>query len=219
MDKQTMKGYFEITSFIQDSNKNFKNTELLEAMSSSQVRTFGWPIGIVMNHADTQPKSKAEGLVAELNYKDSYDYWKLTKSAELYILISLFEDRRREGVLFFDSRINRTTEALMRIGLLYSKLGYDHSSVVAAQLEYGGLLNRTLSVASPRRFIGIERKCTENMYSGSVIRPLHDYLSVETLKEMVYNYLHPLFELFDYFDADQNLVFEIVESYYNGKVI
>lgn len=218
MKKEELKGYFEIKSFPVQSTKKFDKAGLLESMDMSQVKHFGWPIGIVLHVDKYRPKPTNEGVVAEVSREDEYDFWKLTEEGQLYILLTLFEDRRKAGVIFFDTRINRTTEALMRIGRLYKHLGFPETQEIAIEMEYGGLKERTLTVASPRRWMDFERKCAESKYSGQIVCPLAELLSVDGLKNHVFSYLKPFFELFDFFKTDRKLLGEIVEAYFNGKV-
>jgi len=64
---------------------NKSQMELLNAVRRSQIRTFGWPIGIVLdNRAEYKPRPVADGILAEiaipqaaLSGRSSYDYWAL----------------------------------------------------------------------------------------------------------------------------------------------
>jgi hypothetical protein len=79
---------------------------LLAAVRHSEVRTFGWPIGVILESRDEyRPRSYRDGIRAEISIKNksrtSYDYWALRSNGDFYLLQSLFEDSR-----------NRTTFSL-----------------------------------------------------------------------------------------------------------
>ena len=104
--------------------------ELLNAVKQSEIRTFGWPIGITLENRDEyRPRPYGDGIKAEISIGDkpsertSYGYWALRSNGDFYLLQSLFEDSRRPNQVFFDTRIVRVTESLMFIENLYAKLG------------------------------------------------------------------------------------------------
>ena len=105
--------------------------ELLNAVRRSEIKTFGWPIGVLLeNREEFKPRPIADGIVAEvaitqglMSDRPSYDLWSLRSSGDFYLLQSLFEDQRSESKLFFDSRVVRVTESLMFCANLYENLG------------------------------------------------------------------------------------------------
>jgi hypothetical protein len=95
--------------------------ELLNAVRSSEVHTFGWPIAVTLeNREEFRPRPTEEGIVAEissalgeLSDKKSYDYWTARNNGDFYLLQGLFEDSRAEMAIFADTRIVRITEQLL----------------------------------------------------------------------------------------------------------
>ena len=82
--------------------------ELLNAVRKSQIHTFGWPIGVVLdNRAEYRPRPTTDGIRAEVaetqmafTGRPSYDYWALRETGDFYLLQSLFEDDREAGAIF-----------------------------------------------------------------------------------------------------------------------
>ena len=66
--------------------------KLDEAASSSEIFTFGWPIGIYdRRNIDYKPKPRTDGIFAEISnvaLHKSYDYWAIKKDGTFYSLIS-----------------------------------------------------------------------------------------------------------------------------------
>jgi len=187
MNKEDVSAYLEFKSFVVGSEQTFKSITLVEAMDHSQVHTFGWPIGIVMQKDEYKPKPTTEGVRATIGTGDSYDYWTISKKAELYSFNSLFEDRRKKNVIFFDSRVCRTTEVFMRVGKLYDFLKIDAESDVAIEIRYEGLKGRTLSVANSMRHMAFERKCDVSTYTHKGVYKLSALLKSNSIKESVFN--------------------------------
>jgi len=101
--------------------------ELLSAVRNSEIHTFGWPIGVLLENRDEfRPKPVADGIIAEVSLpegksssKPSYDFWALRNNGDFYLLQSLFEDERGSQKLFVDTRTVRVTESLMFCANLY----------------------------------------------------------------------------------------------------
>jgi hypothetical protein len=102
--------------------------ELLNAVRLSEIRTFGWPIGITLeNREEYRPRPYKDGIRAEVSIAEgdrtSFDYWAARSNGDFYLLQSLFEDTRKSNQIFFDTRVVRVTESLMFLQSLYNKLG------------------------------------------------------------------------------------------------
>jgi hypothetical protein len=64
--------------------------------------------------------------------------------------MDLFEDSRAENGIFFDTRIVRTTEALMYSSNLYRELGADGNISVRFAVRHTGLKGRILGAVGRR---------------------------------------------------------------------
>lgn len=94
---------------------NKSQIDLLTAVRSSEIHTFGWPIGVTLeNRPEYRPRPLGDGIRAEvaipadgLSGRESYDYWALARSGDFFLLQSLFEDMRDKTKIYFNTRIVR----------------------------------------------------------------------------------------------------------------
>lgn len=196
--------------------------ELLNAVKQSEIRTFGWPIGITLENRDEyRPRPYGDGIRAEVSINEradgrrSYDYWSLRSNGDFFLLQSLFEDRRRPKEIFFDTRIVRVTESLMFIERLYTRLGAPPESRIVIRVSHSGLKGRTLNSASPNRSV-FSRISDEGDTSVDVVSILGRMQ--ETRVEDVRKILEPMFMLFDFMQFNTEVYEDIVRSFENGRV-
>jgi hypothetical protein len=64
------------------------------------------------------------------------------------LALALFEDDRDKAVIFFETRIVRTAEALLHCANLYRALGTEPNALINLTVRYGGLRGRVLKAAS-----------------------------------------------------------------------
>jgi hypothetical protein len=197
--------------------------ELLNAVKQSEIRTFGWPIGITLENRDEyRPRPYGDGIRAEVSIggkladRQSYDYWSLRSNGDFYLLQSFFEDTRTTNKIFFDTRIVRITECLMFIEGLYNKLGAPSKARAIIRVKHGGLNERSLESASPYRLV-FPRSTSESVSSSEIEVELGKMK--ETRIDDVRNLLEPMFMLFDYSQFAPTVYSEIVRNFEQGKVI
>jgi hypothetical protein len=203
-------GYCEILFALPHPKISKKPSELLQAAEQAQIHTFGWPIGIVV-HDERRPRPVAEGIIAEIPSPfGSYDYWTLRRNGDFYLLKSLFEDQIRPGCIFYDTRITRTTEALLYCARLYTRLEVPASSAVHFGLRFGGLKGRVLSSSVPgvwpykREAIADEIHTTMDF---QLSRLDADIVGI------VKNLLDPLFELFEFYQVPDERYAQLVNNF------
>jgi hypothetical protein len=193
-------------------------------VEASQIRTFGWPICVVLNKDPWRPHPTSEGVEAEiaispksetLDNRTSYDFWSLRQTGDLFLLQSLFEDDRTEAAIFLDTRIVRVTELLMFLSRLYSRLEVPDSEQVLVNVTHGGLKGRELKTANPNRMMFERRASSEDSVTGSVTCTVAELES--KLVEQVKALLEPLFVLFDFFELGDPVWAEIVNKFVDGK--
>lgn len=198
--------YMELQSFL-PNHEGFSCTlnKLTEAMSMTSVRGFGWSVGLVMNTDEYKPKAFDGGIQAIVKTDESLDNWTLNLKGDLYILQTLFEDRRDPSSIFFDTRLVRTFEAFARTVALYKYLGVSKEQVVKIKLTYGGVQNRKLSVANTGRFMPfvVPKVCSVDKFSREIEKPLSEWLDIDILKTTVFDYCYNLFQLFDCFELQR----------------
>jgi hypothetical protein len=196
--------------------------ELLNAVRQSEIRTFGWPIGVLLeNREEYRPRAYGDGIKAEIAIgsptdRTSYDYWAVRSSGDFYLLQSLFEDSRKPSNIFFDTRIVRVTESLMFTENLYKKLGVPPETRIRVRVAHHGLQDRILASASQNRFMSFDRTAKENESSCEIITVLGTM--GETRVEDVRKLLEPMFMLFDFMEFGSQIYEDIVRKFEKGEV-
>ena len=191
-------------------------------MEQTQIHTFGWPIGVVLDRPDFEPKAYQDGIRAGIlvDDKSQYDYWALRSDLVFFLLKTLFEDTRAEGKIFLDTRIVRTAETFLRIRRLYGALGIPDGERVVVRIRYTGLRGRRLTAAHPERAVPFEvlerRVCVENEIDTSIRERLGDLES--KLVDLVHTAVSELAVLFDYFEPSKAQVVQpIIEQFLKGQ--
>ncbi len=216
-NKVNLKGSLEIW-FGLENKLNANQEQLLQAARGAEIKTFGWPIAVLLeNQEEYKPRSRQNGIYANIPIGDraSYDYWSINNNGDFYLLKSLFEDNREPEKLFFDTRIVRTTEALLYCRRLYSSLGANDEDIAHFYTKYSGISGRELSAASSRRMLH-ERATNEDEVSANTSFKLIDI--DENPVEIVKTLLDPVFMLFDFFKLSDQVYTDIVNKFINGEV-
>ena len=195
--------------------------ELLSGVRSAQIRTFGWPIGVLLENRDEyRPRPTSDGIEAEISIADrslsgerSYDYWSASSRGEFYLLQSLFEDMRSNGKIFFNTRMVRVAEALMFAARLYRELGVTEEAKLSVRVSHLGLTNRELSSSSPMRHV-FPRTTTADRSETELVEHVG---SIEPhLVSHVKQILAPLFMLFDFMEFGDEVYEDIVSRFARG---
>jgi hypothetical protein len=213
--------YMEVAADLQPPG-SWLQPRLLEVIREASIHTFGWPIGVVLDNRDEyRPRPTSDGIVAEVaigesepnNFaqdRRSYDYWKLFRDGRFYTLLSLFEDERQPGHLFFEVRIKRVTEALLLLARIYRRLGASDRDLVTARFRHAGLASRSLVAANFDRDVG-ERTTTEDVVETTVTASLSEIES--DLVAQVKQVISPLFVVFEFFELSDAVLQDIVDSF------
>ena len=197
--------------------------ELLNAVRTAQVKTFGWPIGITLdNREEYRPRPISEGIRAEVAMSErgvsgeaSYDYWALRTNGDFFLRQSLFEDARAVNRLFFNTRIVRVAESMMFCARLYRLLGVQDESSFSIRISHFGLAGRELDTSSPRRHV-FTRSTNVDVSETEFVETL---LGLESgLVENVRRVTAPLFMLFDFTEFDESIYEDIVTRFTRGEV-
>ena len=86
----SLKGYMEVR-FLPEDTVSKAPKELLSAVEQSEIKTFGWPIGVTLqSRPEYRPRPSEYGIKAEVSIpesamtgRSSYDYWALTREGDL----------------------------------------------------------------------------------------------------------------------------------------
>lgn len=220
LKKSGKSGFMEIRMTLPDSKLNITQGELLRVANQAQIRTFGWPLGIVINREEYRPRPKTDGIVAEINIveegiRSGFDYWTIRRDGTFYLLKNLFEDMRKPDYIFFNTRIVRITEALLYSVRLYSGLNVPPDSRILIGIRHGGLKGRILSAVG-NRDLDYDRKSDEDEIYTEVETTFEKIES--DLVDIVQRFTQPLFVIFDFFELDRKVLEDIVNNYVAGKV-
>lgn len=114
--------------------------------------------------------------------------------------------------MFVDTRIERTTELILFLSRLYTRLEVQNATRVLLTVTYRGLAGRRLAAADPRRMVMIQpRTSQENQVSTSVGCTVAELQS--RLPNLVRELLEPVFVLFDFFVPGDNLWEQIIDNF------
>jgi hypothetical protein len=198
---------------------NKSQIELLSAVRSSQINTFGWPIAVILDRREYKPRPFGDGIRAELAFtesRDSYDYWAIRKNGDFYLLQSLFEDARGRNTLFFNTRIVRVTEALMFADRLYTELGAAPDAKISARFTHRGLAGRALKSAGQLRLLFHNGVAHDQSSETESVIVLGDIKSA--LVDEVQRVCAPMFMLFDFQEFARAVYEDIVRRFEKGQV-
>jgi len=223
MDKTKLKGYVEFLAHLEKYQIHAEFADLARIADETQIQTFGWPIGLVLHVEKYQPQVYSQsGIRALIDDRETFDYWTLQKNGDYYILMSLFEDLRKENSIFLDTRTIRTTELLLRTARLYKALGVPENEVLACRIEHGGMQGRILTAANPMRAFSFsyQRKCAIPTIVNSFSEPIANYLDTVRLKEMVFEVVKSITEVCEMFIPSKSQVTDpMVDAFLSNKVI
>ena len=197
-------------------------TQLLNAARAAQIKTLGWPIGIVMDDVPSvKPMARADCIVANVKDEDfrlnRYDYWVLRENGDFYTLLSLFEDTESERKVFVTTRIVRVTEAFLHCAGLYKELGFDRSDRINLRVRHSGLKERVLE-SSPRfQGLGRPKRC---LSANDVSTQME--VSIQEIEDdvvrLVEQTCRDLFVVFDFAEISHSMFERHVTEFLAGRV-
>lgn len=200
--------------------------DLLNTVSKSQIHTFGWPIGVILDSRDEyRPRPLNDGIRAEVAINDlamtgmpSYDYWALRVNGDYYLLKSLFEDGRdpqTKNKLFFNTRIVRVTESLLFASNLYDNLGVPPEAILSIRVTHKGLAGRELTSSSSNRYISAATAIEDEsqVQFAEAIGQLRPRITQNVMR-----ITEPLFMIFDFKQFQENVYEDIVSKFIKGQV-
>ncbi len=211
-------GYMEVRAALSFPKVLKTQAELNDAARGAQINTFGWPIAPYLNTEEFRPRARADGIVARVKpeTKESYDYWAIRRNGDFYFAASLFEDERRPGFIFFNTRIVRVTEALLYLARLYTTLGVERTAGISVAIRHGGLKGRHLQASNMGRELSRALKSDEDLIDVEVLTSVDEIEAklVEKVKEL----LAPLFAVFEFFELSDKVYEDIVNRFVKGDV-
>jgi hypothetical protein len=215
------RGQMELRFGLHDSMSK-SQIDLLAAVRASEIRTFGWPIGVVLEHRDEfRPKPYEHGIRAEIDLRRdslsggrSFDYWTLRSNGDFYLLKTLFEDQRANEKIFFNTRIIRVAEALLFADNLYTNLGAPSGTRLSIRVTHRGLTGRELTASNPNRLV-TPVKTTAQESTNQIVLDLGAIRA--NLVTDVRRIIAPVFMLFDYTEFASEVYQDIVSRFARGE--
>jgi hypothetical protein len=218
--KNQVNGSMEIRIGLHES-LNKSQIELLNAVRRAEIKTFGWPIGILLENRDEyRPRPYTDGIKAEISIfepgqRNSYDYWSLRVNGDFYLMQSLFENERKPEAIFFNTRIVRITEAILFSSRLYENLGVFSGAQFSLGIGHSGLAGRILTSSSLNRNV-VAGVCREERCWTEIV--IERGKEGELLVEYVRQIAEPLFLLFDFQTFEKINYEDIVRRFEKGEV-
>lgn len=217
LQKMGFNACMEVRATLGERGRTWPHGELLTAARNANIKTFGWPIGVVMANAEHKPRPVSDGIQAEIASSDgpTYDFWALRRDGEYFLLKSLFEDSREKTRLFADTRIVRAAETFMFFARLYANLGVGPQVRIGVSIAHLGLQGRTLAMAGPR-LLSRQPVASDDPEVVHLETTLHDLNSriVEHVKAVV----APMLAMFDFFELDDQFYEVSVKTFVAGKL-
>jgi hypothetical protein len=221
---EALSGWMEVR-FVPETDINKSARELLEAVQNSEIKTFGWPIGVTLqNRPEYRPTPTDSGIRAEIGIEESqlsgrssYDYWALTRNADFFLLQSYFEDMRSENrPIFFNTRIVRVAESFLFAANLYAHFGMGPATKLRVRFKHKGLKGRALSSSSPNRPIFEKQISVADETETTLIVAIGDIR--KNVTALVRDVCAPMFEQFDFMHFGDTVYDDIVQNFVNGVV-
>jgi hypothetical protein len=215
-------GFMEIYFELDPPKIERRQSDLLDAAQHAQIRTFGWPIGLVLNRDEDRPHPTGHSIRARvasnrIDGQKTFDYWELRTDGDFFTIMSLFEDQRGHiDQLFLDTRVIRITEALLFAGRLYDRLEVRPDHKVRITVRHGGLQGRQLVAANQTRYSAPDARTHVDETVASVTFAIGE-LGAQ-LVDLVESLATPLFELFDFFQLDRPTYESIVDRFVRGQI-
>lgn len=198
--------------------------ELLDAVEKSNIKTFGWPIAVVIAGNDKyKPRPLGDGVSAEIAIekdgimgRESYDLWSARKNGDFYTIQNLFEDQRGDShAIYFNTRIVRVAEAILFAADFYDRLGVPSDTKVSLRVSHTGLKGRVLSAVGNRHVFGGKTSHVDEADS-EVVSLLSDMK--DSTAQVVRKICSPMFMLFDFAEFEPQIYDDIVGRFQVGDV-
>jgi hypothetical protein len=214
MIKNEKLGFVEIRMTLANSKNNkFKCEKLKEAFVNTVSNNNQWPLGYLKKLIKIYPKN--DGIFFEIKdclSENLYLYGYIREDGVFYLIHSLWEDVKEYfDYIFCESRIDRIAKALLFSIQFYQNLNIKPNSYMLIGIKHGGLKNRCLvhNMVDVRyhdpTLISIE---DENYYQEELILNQIE----EQLVEIVKRFSNNLFNLFNFYQVDQEYICKIIKK-------
>jgi hypothetical protein len=132
--------------------------------------------------------------------------------------MALFEDDRGENALFYDTRIVRTTEAILHCINLYKGMEVESNATISFSCRHGGLRGRNLLAASPNRVLFMSPRLNSNEDTVETSVAFRVGMNETEIISLVKSICEPLFVIFDFAKFPDETYQDIVSNFIQGRV-
>lgn len=214
-------GFIEYIVALEDINKKFE----LEELRSSAIKAFTLKYkesniySLIFSNPENYPMPIDEGISIELNYNDEkwykfYIYLAIKNDGTFYLHNSFFEDTEESNKKYVSEfqSIMRISDTLIFLSNFYLNLGIPINNKLNIRIKHGNLKGRVIrfDIGGIRTFNGYHDFRTnadevkyESLFS---LEEIHK----DNLSNIVKDIVKGLFELFDFFKEEDNIISKCV---------
>lgn len=189
---------------------------LLEALRAGVIRHSGWPPFWVPTRKDIEPRIHDGNVECWLGPDSKFqepahsDYWRVSPHGQFFLIRGYQEDGEIKGIRpgkLFDITLPawRLGEILLYTASMARQLGAPQAQIVLVA-KWTGLSGRELTHLGGTRLLVETHVSHQDRYCNNLAVQA-DQIG-DTLPELVHRVLHPLYELFDFFQLPMTLVTE-----------
>jgi cellulose biosynthesis protein BcsQ len=224
-------GFMEISHHCRNVRVSADQSALLAAAKQAEVRTSGWPLGLVLDTLEDRPRPDKDGIVAAVSSPDffnfkTYDYWACSNTGSFYALSSFLAEEDANQFMDGTRTIARTAEALLHCANLYRALGVGLGAEIELTVQYEGLKGRKLRrhhglspwIGAPLSISRLEMtNYLEDKYSAKVRFRLSSLDS--ELLDLTVSLCKGLFMLFDFATFAHSAYATVISGFLAGRPV
>ena len=215
-------GFIEYIVTLKDINKKFE----LEELRSSAIKAFTLKYkgsntySLIFSNPENYPMPIDEGIGIELNYNDEkwykfYIYLAIKNDGTLYLHNSFFEDAEesKEKYISEFQSIMRISDTLIFLSNFYLNLGIPINNKLNIRIKHGNLKGRVIrfDIGESKTFYGYhDFRTNANEVKYKSLFSLEE-IHRDNLSNIVKDIVKGLFELFDFFKEEDNIISKCVD--------
>jgi len=204
--------YFRLTQ------SNWDNQKLVNAVQETE-KSIDWPLAHISGGHDARKFGISSQTGMEVKIPD---FWELHHEGQFFFVRALEESiltyngqTQTEKVIYFDTRIKRTAEALLHCKTLYKALALHPEQTIHFMVNYYGLSGRVLKSGEPGRHLSLNYQCVELNHQFTKVCSIEQIEN--DFKTIVYEMTKSLFDLFKFYSYQKQVCDDLVDSVLNAR--
>jgi hypothetical protein len=209
-------GYYAVGFEVSGDFEPRSGGKLVEALRAGVIRHSGWPPFWVPTRKDIEPRIYDGNVECWLGPGSKFqepahsDFWRVSPQGQFFLIRGYQEDGEIKGTRpgkLFDITLPtwRLGEILLYATSMVRQLGAPQAKIVLVA-KWTGLKGRELTHLSGTRILFEGHVSHQEVYNANLAVQA-DHIG-DALPELVHSVLHPLYELFDFFQLPTTLVTE-----------